>query len=58
LTIFQFTALKHALVSYVIAFKRSGVVVSVILGALLFGEKSLLKNLICTALMIVGMFLL
>jgi drug/metabolite transporter (DMT)-like permease len=58
LTIFQFTALKHVFVSYVIAFKRSGVLVSVILGALLFGEGDLGKNLVCTALMVVGMFLL
>jgi uncharacterized membrane protein len=58
LTIFQFTALKHMFVSYVIAFKRSGVLVSVVFGALLFGEKGLRKNLFCTALMVIGMFLL
>jgi uncharacterized membrane protein len=58
LTIIQFTALKYMFVSYVIAFKRSGVLVSLVLGALMFGEKDLRKNLICTALMVAGMFLL
>jgi uncharacterized membrane protein len=58
MVIFQFTALQHMLVSYVIAFKRSGTLVSVLLGALLFGETSPLKNLLSTALMAAGVFLL
>ncbi len=57
LVLFQFTALKYMLVSYVIAFKRAGVVVSVLLGIILFREKSPLKNLFCTAIMVAGVFL-
>jgi uncharacterized membrane protein len=57
-TIFQFTALKYMFVSYVIAIKRTGVLISVVLGALLFGEKDLRKNLFCTTLMVIGLFLL
>ena len=58
LVFFQFTALKYMLVSYVIAFKRAGVVVSVLLGIILFREKNPFKNLFCTALMVGGVFLL
>jgi uncharacterized membrane protein len=58
LIFFQFTALKHMLVSYVIAFKRAGVLVSVLLGVAFFGEKSPVKNLFCTAMMVLGLFLL
>lgn len=56
--VFQFTALKYLLVSYVIAFKRAGVIVSVLLGVLLFKEKNPLKNLVCTLLMVCGVFLI
>lgn len=59
MVIFQFTALKFILVSYVIAFKRAGVIISVYLGYVFFGEKGIVKNLLFTALMIVGvMFIL
>jgi len=58
LVLFQFTALKYMLVSYVIAFKRAGVMVSVLLGIMLFREKSPLKNLFCTIVMVGGVFLL
>lgn len=50
----QFTALKYLYVSYVIAFKRAGVMVSVLLGYLLFGEKRIAKNLTLTVVMILG----
>jgi len=58
LILVQFTALKYLLVSYVIAFKRAGVIVSVLLGAILFKEKNVVKNLICTALMVWGAMLI
>ncbi len=58
LIIFQFTALKYLLVSYVISFKRAGVVVSVILGALFFHEKGAFKNIFWTLIMVVGVFLI
>lgn len=56
LLIVQFTALKYLLVSYVIAFKRAGVLVSVFLGVLFYGEKNFLKNICCTGLMVAGVF--
>lgn len=58
LLIFQFTALKYMLVSYVIAFKRAGVLVSVFLGVLFYGEKHFLKNIFCTGLMVSGVFII
>ena len=58
LTLVQFTALKYLLVSYVIAFKRTGVLLSVAFGAAALGEKNVAWNLICTGLMVVGVFLL
>ena len=54
LVLFQFTALKYLLVSYVIAFKRAGVLVSIFLGVLFYREKHFLKNIFCTALMVSG----
>ncbi len=56
--IFQFTALKYLLVSYVIGFKRAGIIVSVILGIIIFKEENPLKNLFSTLLMVAGVFLL
>jgi uncharacterized membrane protein len=58
LILVQFTALKYLLVSYVIAFKRTGVLVSVVFGAAVLGERNVVWNLVCTGLMVVGVFLL
>ncbi len=58
LILFQFTALKFLLVSYVIAFKRAGALISVLLGALVLKEKHPVKNLVSTALMILGAYLI
>jgi drug/metabolite transporter (DMT)-like permease len=54
----QFTALKYLYVSYVIALKRAGVIVSVLLGYILFGETRIAKHLTFTVLMIIGAALL
>jgi drug/metabolite transporter (DMT)-like permease len=54
----QFTALKYLYVSYVIAFKRAGIVVSVFLGHILFGEARPARNLSLSVLMIIGAALL
>ncbi len=54
LVIFQFTALIYLDVSYVIAFKRAGVIVSVFLGFLFFGESKIVKNLIATTVIVSG----
>ncbi len=56
--LFQFTALKFLLVSYVISFKRAGIIVSVLLGILIYREKNALKNLTSTLIMILGVFLI
>lgn len=54
LAICQFTALKYLDVSYVIAFKRAGVMLSVFLGFVFFGEKRILLHLLATGLIISG----
>jgi len=56
--LFQFTALKYLFVSYVIAFKRTGIIVSVLIGILFLKEKGALKNLICSGMMTAGVFLI
>jgi uncharacterized membrane protein len=58
MVIVQFTAYEYLLVSYVIAFKRAGAIVSVLLGYLLFKEEKIFKNLIFTTLMVVGVILI
>ncbi len=50
----QFAAVRLALASYVIAVKRSGMLLSVVLGRVIFREKSLAVRLFGAALMIVG----
>jgi len=50
----QFAALRLALASYVIAVKRSGMLLSVVLGRVLFKERSLAVRLLGAALMIAG----
>lgn len=54
----QYTAYKFLLVSYVISFKRAGVIVSVLIGILFFQEKNALKNIISTLIIILGVFLI
>jgi drug/metabolite transporter (DMT)-like permease len=56
--IFQFTALKYLLVSYVISFKRAGIIFSVIAGILIYKERNASKNLIATFIMILGVYLI
>lgn len=50
----QFAAMRLALASYVIAVKRSGMLLSVILGRFIFHERSLAVRLLGAALMIAG----
>lgn len=54
----QFTAYKFLLVSYVISFKRAGIIISVLIGIIFFQEKSALKNIISTLIIILGVFLI
>jgi drug/metabolite transporter (DMT)-like permease len=54
----QFAAVRLALASYVIAVKRSGMLLSVVLGRVLFQEKSLAVRLFGAALMIAGVVII
>lgn len=58
MALFQYTALQYLFVSYVIAFKRAGAIVSVVLGFIIFREKNILKNLVFTSLMVAGVVLI
>lgn len=58
MVLFQFTSYQYLLAGYVVAFKRAGVIVSVFLGFLLFNEKNILKNLIYTTIMVIGVILI
>ncbi len=58
MAICQFRALTYLDVSYVIAFKRAGVIVSVILGYLIFKEKGIFRNLLATLLIVLGAILI
>jgi drug/metabolite transporter (DMT)-like permease len=54
----QMTAIELTLASYVISIKRAGMIVSVVLGYLFFGEKHLRVRLVGALLMTVGVLLL
>ncbi|RMH79557.1 MAG: DMT family transporter [Calditrichaeota bacterium] len=54
----QFSALQYLPASYVIAFKRAGVIVGVILGYLLWKENNPVKNTLFTAIIIAGALLI
>jgi uncharacterized membrane protein len=56
--IVQFLALQSLEVSYVIAFKRAGVIVSVVLGYFFFAENKIAKNLLSTLSIIAGVVLI
>lgn len=56
--IVQFLALQSLEVSYVIAFKRAGVIVSVVLGYFFFAEKKIAKNLLSTVSIVAGVVLI
>ena len=58
MVVVQFYALLHLFVSYVIAFKRAGVLVSVLLGYFLFREKGIIRHLLFSLLMILGAYLI
>lgn len=58
MALFQFTALQYLFVSYVIAFKRAGAIVSVALGFILFEEENIIRSLAFTSLMVAGAVLI
>lgn len=54
----QFSALQLMDASYVIAFKRAGVIVSILIGALWFKEKDFGRNLTMTLIIVAGVILI
>lgn len=58
MVLFQFSAYEYLLASYIIAFKRAGVIVSVFFGFVLFKEEKIFKNMIFTVLMVTGVILI
>ena len=58
MVIAQFYALLYLYVSYVIAFKRAGVLVSVLMGHIVFKEKDVLRHLVFTSFMVLGAYLI
>ena len=54
----QFTALQTILASYVIAFKRAGLLISILLGIIFLREKNPVKNLLFASFIVLGMFLM
>jgi uncharacterized membrane protein len=55
---FQMTAVSVALVSYVISIKRASILLSVILGALIFKEKDIKERLVGAIIMFLGVLLI
>jgi drug/metabolite transporter (DMT)-like permease len=53
----QMIAIQFTLVSYVIAIKRAGMLLSVLIGALFFGERNLKRRLLGAAVMSIGVAL-
>ena len=56
--LFQFYAYRHLLVAYVETIKRSGILPSVVIGALYFGEGGLSRRLPAAAAMTLGVSLI
>lgn len=52
--LFQMVAVRIALVSYVIAIKRAGMIFSILLGYFFFGERHLKVRMAGAALMVAG----
>ena len=53
----QMIAIQFTLVSYVIAIKRAGMLLSVLIGARFFGEQNLKRRLLGAAVMSIGLAL-
>jgi drug/metabolite transporter (DMT)-like permease len=56
MVLFQMAAIRLALVSYVIAIKRAGMIFSILLGYFFFGERQVRVRLAGASLMVVGVF--
>lgn len=58
MSVFQMTAISLTLVSYVIAIKRTGALISVFFGYLFFKEKNIRERAIGALLMVIGVILI
>jgi uncharacterized membrane protein len=58
MAVFQMTALRVALVSYVISIKRSGMILSLVMGALFFKEEINVYRAAGTVIMVLGVVLI
>jgi len=56
--VFQMSAIKIGLVPYVIAIKRTSIIMGVLIGGLYFLEKDLKTRLVAAAVMLAGVFLI
>lgn len=56
--VFQMTAIKIGLVPYVIAIKRTSIIMGVLIGGLYFMEKDLKTRVLAAAVMLAGVFLI
>ena len=56
--VFQMTAIKMGLVPYVIAIKRTSIIMGVLIGGLYFMEKDLKTRVMAVAVMLAGVFLI
>ena len=56
--IFQMSAIKMTLLPYLIAVKRTSVIMTALFGFFLFKEKGLKERLIGTVLMVLGVFMI
>jgi len=56
--VFQMSAIKIGLVPYVIAIKRTSIIMGVLIGGLYFMEKDLSTRLVAAAVMLAGVFLI
>ncbi len=58
LALSQLTAIKYAFVTYVISFKRAGILISSIIGFIFFKEKNYFKTITGTLLILIGAFVI
>lgn len=54
----QMTALTYTLVVYVISIKRSGILLSVIIGHFVYGEENIKERITGSLIILLGLFLI
>ncbi|MGD9898953.1 MAG: EamA family transporter [Calditrichaceae bacterium] len=58
LALSQLTAIKYTLVTYVISFKRAGILISSVIGFMFFHEKNYTKTITGTIIILIGAFII